>query len=154
MKRGLSNETKQAFRFRENWRWLPIKEALIGSYLVSPSLHVCSGKSKLGDVQVDLWMPASVKASMLLLPFQSNCFKSVLCDPPWRMANHFRPKLLWELRRVLCVGGRLILRAPWTPKIPRLDRVEVFIDEPVAFWTNADIYSVYEKRQQVLDQFV
>ena len=66
-------------------------------------LHVCSGKSEVGDVRVDLTMKCDVKADMMSLPFKDQSFDTVICDPPWQyFLGKWRAyaNFMFELRRV------------------------------------------------------
>lgn len=103
--------------------------------------------SKLGDVRVDLFTKCDIQADMFHLPFPDRSFRTVFSDPPWHLPYNFRPKLLWELRRV--TDFRLMLRAPWIPKIPRMHLTGVGIFRPRAFWANTDIYGVYEREPEL-----
>jgi SAM-dependent methyltransferase len=85
-----------------------IIELAIREWVLSPSLHVCSGASMLGDVKLDLYERADVKAAMRYLPFQPGCFSSVIWDPPYAMHRRQTMPVLLELRQVLRPGGRLI----------------------------------------------
>lgn len=143
--------TRKANRYRKEWRFPPMVEAKIETYMRSPSLHVCSGASPLGDVRVDLNAPADVRSDMLHLPFKDGYFETVLIDPPWHYPNHLRPKLLWELRRVTKIGGHLILNCPWIPKIPRMKLDRVLVGLPPQFWTPVSLLGFYTRDQTTLD---
>lgn len=139
--------------YRKHWKFPPMLEVKLAEYLESPSLHVCSGSSELGDVRVDLYMKADVKADMLHLPFPDRYFQTVLIDPPWHFANDKRPKLLWELRRVVRIGGKLILDCPWIPKIPRMRLDRVLVGIPPQMWTPVSLIGFYTRDQSTLDYF-
>jgi hypothetical protein len=138
-------------RYRKEWSFPPIVEKKLEEFLVSPCLHVCPGASELGDVKLDLYTRADVKGDMLHLPFRDQRFQTVLIDPPWHFPNHLRPRLLWELRRVLMIRGRLILDCPWIPNVPgmRLDRV--LVGRPPQIWTPVSLFGFYTRVQQTLD---
>ena len=147
-----NNGRKSANRYRKQWRFPPLVEIKLAEYLHSPSLHVCSGQSPLGDVKVDLevQLGPDVRGDMLHLPFKDESFQTVLIDPPWHFANHLRPKLLWELRRVLRVGGQLILDCPWIPKIPRMKLDNVLVRIPPQIWTPVSLIGFYTRDQDIL----
>lgn len=94
--------------YRPAWRFPPIIEHAITKWILSPSLHVCSGQSTLGDVKLDLYERADVQAAMRYLPFRPGSFASVIWDPPYSLHRRRTMPCLIELRGVLRVGGRLI----------------------------------------------
>lgn len=48
------------------------------------TLHVCCGKSLVGNIRVDRYEPtADILADYRYLPFRDRSFDTVLCDPPW-----------------------------------------------------------------------
>ena len=71
-------------------------------------MHVCSGQSSLGDVKLDLYERADVKAAMRYLPFRPNYFASVIWDPPYAMHRTTTMGILIELGSMLQPLGRLI----------------------------------------------
>ena len=94
--------------YRPGWRFPEIIEHEIAKWVVSPSLHVCSGQSTLGDVKLDLYERADVKAAMRYLPFRPQSFATIIWDPPYAMhIRQVQPTLI-ELREALQASGRLI----------------------------------------------
>jgi len=85
-------------QFCNNWRWTRKQEFLFSKYLVGFTLHVCCGRSLLGDVRLDLNEKADIKACAFHLPFRDKTFDTVLADPPWNLA--FIPAFWRELERV------------------------------------------------------
>jgi len=132
------------YKFKKAWSWPASVESFLQSLLISPSLHVACGESQLGDVRIDLIMPADVRGDMFKLPFRNNAFASVLIDPPWHMAYHLRPRLAKELARVLRPQGRLIFNAPWRIGLQSLQLAEVWWADAPA-WRNYPIIQVYKK---------
>jgi SAM-dependent methyltransferase len=100
---------RKASSYRPGWRFPLIVEHAIREWVVSPSLHVCSGQSTLGDVKLDLYERADVKAAMRYLPFRPGSFGTVIWDPPYAMHRRQTMPCLIELRRALRPGGRLIV---------------------------------------------
>jgi len=94
--------------YRPGWRFPQIIEHEISKWILSPCLHVCSGQSTLGDIRLDLYEPADVKAAMRYLPFQSGAFASIIWDLPYAMHIRQTQPALIELREALHPGGRLI----------------------------------------------
>ena len=105
----------QTWKFKTAWSW----PKHIGEYfkekVENPSLHVFSGMSPLGTVRIDLFMPATIKADVRFLPIRDNLFQTVFGDPAWHTAKHLRSKIMYELRRVTRIGGKIIINANWNP---------------------------------------
>jgi len=94
--------------YRPAWRFPPIVEYEIRKWVLSPCLHVCAGRSNLGDVKLDLNERADVKATMSHLPFKNSQFASVVWDPPYAMDRVRTIPILVQMNDVLQAGGRLI----------------------------------------------
>lgn len=135
----LSTLEAKELKYQKEWSWPPRVEAWIRERTKGFSLHVCCGASTFGDVRLDLFQDtATVVGDMLHMPFQRNSFDTVICDPPWRMAVHLKPRLIYQLRDVLKLGGTLIFNAWFYPKAKGLRIVEVHIPKPkeVNMWSN------------------
>lgn len=82
--------------------WPERVEEFIETLLIPRTLHVCCGKSLLGDVRVDN-DPANkpdLVADANNLPFADGEFETVLCDPPYNGKMQWNHDLLCELSRV------------------------------------------------------
>lgn len=92
--------------------WAEAVEAVIESLLVGRSLHVCCGKSLIGDVRQDLYEPdADIQcdAADMSAHVADDGFDTVLCDPPYNGDLGWNHRLLKELTRVArqqCHPGR------------------------------------------------
>ena len=95
-------------KFRKSWAWNKDETKFFERISVGFTLHVCSGESKVGDVTVDLFEKASVKADLKHLPFKKYSFDTVICDPPWKYYNKFR----WILHLKDLARRRLVLVTP------------------------------------------
>jgi hypothetical protein len=95
--------------YRPAWRFPLIIELEIRKWIVSPSLHVCSGRSTLCDIKLDLYERADVKAAMRYLPFRPGYFATVVWDPPYAMHRRQTMPCLIELRAMLRPSGRMIV---------------------------------------------
>lgn len=110
-------------RWSPTWGWPKFTEKFVGGLIeqeAGPSLHVCSGASRLGDLKVDRFHPnADIKADGRHLPFPDASMGVVVCDPPFKMkGNHLveAQALFNELLRVVKDGGAVLLHAPWLPQ--------------------------------------
>ena len=76
-----------------------------------PCLHVCSGRSDLGEVTADLYEPADVQADWTALPFAADSFASVFADPPWN--SGYNAQVAAFVREAMRVAPVAYLMAPW-----------------------------------------
>ena len=112
----LDNSDKSTLRFRKAWVWPDSVQRFFKKNVKSPSLHVFSGSSMLGDTRVDIVKPPKTNATVIAntldnLPFRDDCFQTVFGDPPWHIAKHLRSRIMYELRRVCKPHGEIILNA-------------------------------------------
>ena len=79
--------------------WPEQVSGVLKALLISPSLHVCSGLSPLGDVRADFdpLVKPQVLCNAAALPFPDASFASVLCDPPYNGSMQWNHDLLCEL---------------------------------------------------------
>lgn len=90
-------------RLRKLWIWSFDEAAFYSAKLVGTSLHVCSGRSTVGDVRIDLYEEATIKADYRHLPIRDKAFDSVICDPVWGKSEPIHLGIknwLFELVRV------------------------------------------------------
>ena len=80
------------------WKWSKHEEFLVYKHIIGSSIHVCSGRSKVGDIQIDLTEKADIKADVLHLPIKNKSVDTVIADPPWNIS--FIPRFWKELERV------------------------------------------------------
>ena len=118
-------------QFIKAWAWPSEVEEFLGTRAKGFTVHVCNGSSKLGDLTIDKYMPADVIGDMYSLPIKTGVADTVICDPPWGIPWHVRHKLLFELRRILKLGGSLLFNAPWMPRVPGLELKEIWVSESV-----------------------
>jgi len=128
-------------RFRKAMIWPKAVEQFISMKSYGLILHVCSGSSNLGHVKVDLYKKADVRADAFHLPFR-RVFDTVICDPPWRLPIHLRPKLLYELRDT--TKDRLIINAPFAPTITNMNRKEIWLGFSSSIWRDVRLVTIYE----------
>ncbi len=97
--------------------WPEAVEKFIEELFIGKTLHVCAGKSKLGDCLLDLHEPtAHVRADAARLPFQDASWPTVLCDPPYNGKFQWNHDLLKELSRV--AASRIIFQHWFMPINP------------------------------------
>lgn len=107
--------------------WPEAVEGYISNHFIGKVLHICCGKSRLGDVRVDLHEPgADVKADAARLPFEDKSFDTVLCDPPYSGKFQWNHDMLNELHRL--ARTRIIFQHWFCPvdKYGRFKKANVF----------------------------
>lgn len=133
--------------------WPEAVEAHLATLLIPRSLHVCCGKSRLGDVRVDLFEDsADIKADATALPFPDESFESVLCDPPYNGKFQWNHDMLKELSRV--ASRRIIFQHWFIPADPdglwkkwhKFQLSEVYLWQPRTYFGRAQVISVFDAR--------
>lgn len=81
--------------------WPEEVELYIKDRLIGTSLHVCCGKSQIGDVRLDLYeSDVNIKADAAALPFSAHSFDTVFADPPYNGVFSWQHKQIEEMGRV------------------------------------------------------
>jgi len=97
-------------------------------------LHAFSGKSKIGDVTVDLSksnnpdiiLDVADLSEYLKTSAYKNVEFNVIADPPWEIKYGDRRKFMYALRDSCKTGGILIINCPWSPWVKGLEIIEVW----------------------------
>lgn len=100
-------------RYIEAFSWTETVDEFVRAVVTeSPLLNVCSGRSGWGDVTVDLFERADVRADWGgPWPFRSDTFGAVFADPPWDSGH--KAKVAGYVREALRVAATAYLMAPW-----------------------------------------
>jgi len=138
----------KGLEFRESFLW----EKEIGDFvklqMKGKVLNVPCGKSKLGNVRLDINPKLSMRGVYNMfkrkLPYKDNMFDTIISDPPWKMGHYFRPKLFFELVRVVKIGGKIIYNATWIPTSKYTKLVGCWIRQSSQF-SNVSIISIHKK---------
>lgn len=71
---------KSKTKLMDSWIWNDEVERFVAKHVKGYSLNVCSGKSNIGDVKVDLDPEdkSIIRADMINLPFADNIFDTVI----------------------------------------------------------------------------
>ena len=78
----------------------PVSEFL-ETLLIEPTLHLCCGKSELGNVRLDLYeRDIDVRADAARVPFPTDSFNTVLIDPPYNGVFQWNHDMLSEIGRI------------------------------------------------------
>lgn len=140
----LSKERLRVHRIKPRWVWRFSEESLIHRLLKGRVLHVCCGRSQVGDIRVDLDpdLRPDVVADMFYLPFRRGFFDTAVMDPPW---EQWDLRYLYELRDV---ANRVILVHMTVPRFKGMRLLECWIVTRLNML--AKIVSVWEKADSEL----
>lgn len=134
--------------FRKSFRWEYTVEKFVKSRIKGYSLNVPCGKSKLGDIRLDLDPQLSMREAYDFfkdkIPYPNNTFDTIISDPPWKIGHYFRPKLFFRLIEVLKPNGIIIYNATWIPTSKQVKLKELWIRQSGQF-SNVSIISVFQK---------
>ena len=134
--------------------WPEAVTEVLESLLIPRSLHVCCGKSQLGDVRYDN-DPANnpdVLGDAAKLPFDDASFESVLCDPPYNGKFQWNHDMLSELSRV--AAKRIIFQHWFIPadcegrwkKWHKFEMSQVYLWQPRTYFGRAQVISVFDSK--------
>ncbi len=135
--------------------WPEAVEDLLKTLLIGRTLHVCSGKSQLGDVRLDLYEPGvdiCCDAADMHACVAENEFETVLCDPPYNGVFQWNHDLLNELARV--ASRRIIFQHWFIPanKDGRYKKAQekfalssLYAWQPRTYFGRAQIVSVFDR---------
>lgn len=92
-------------------------DEFVAAHTIGTLLQVCCGGSFLGRVRVDRDSAApavTVVADQRYLPFASEAFDTIACDPIYGLQYPDRIHLQREIARV--ARSRILFKAPWIPR--------------------------------------
>lgn len=132
--------------------WPESVSEVLESLLIPRSLHVCCGRSLLGDVRFDFdpSVTPDVIGDAANLPFADGSFDSVLCDPPYNGKFQWNHDLLNELSRV--AAKRIIFQHWFIPADPegrwkkwhKFQLTQAFVWQPRTYFGRAQVISVFD----------
>ena len=134
--------------------WPNAIESFLASLFVGHTLHVCCGKSLLGDVRLDLNEPTAdihCDAANMRGFVGDGEFDTVLCDPPYNGQFQWNHDLLAELARV--AKERIIFQHWFIPATPqgRYKKAQEhfylsqsYVWQPRTYFGRAQIVSVFD----------
>lgn len=132
--------------------WPEQVSSFLQTLFVGPCLHVCAGKSQLGDCRLDLNEPSvHVRGDAARLPFKDVSWCTVLCDPPYNGKFQWNHDLLSELGRV--ASSRIIFQH-WFMPIDMAGRFKkshawvlssVYVWQPRTYFGRVQVVSVLDK---------
>ncbi len=129
---------------------------VLKSLFIGKTLHVCCGKSLLGDVRVDLdptHNPDIIcDASNMQSVIDDNSFNTVLCDPPYNGKFQWNHDLLTELSRI--ASDRIIFQHWFIPATPlglykkaqeKFYLSNTFVWQGQAYFGRVQVISVFDR---------
>jgi len=132
--------------------WPGKVEEWIAARLLGRTLHICCGKSLLGDCRVDLYeKSADVAADAARLPFPAHSWDTVLIDPPYNGRFQWNHDMLTELARV---ARQRIIFQHWFLPVDRQGQfkkshafwlVEVAVWQPRTYFGRVQVISVMDR---------
>jgi hypothetical protein len=138
--------------------WPESIEDFLKTLFIGRTLHVCSGKSLLGDVRLDTDAANSpdiiCDASNMREKVPDASFETVLCDPPYNGKFQWNHDLLDELARVS--SKRIIFQHWFIPanKDGRYKKAqdkwalsECYVWQPRTYFGRAQVVSVFDSQE-------
>lgn len=152
LKRGVPLEGTDHIYTVNKLLWPKKVHVFVESLLIGRSLHVCCGKSTIGNLKVDLFdETADVKADAAKMPINDKTFDTVLCDPPYNGKLQWNHDLLVELARI--ARKRIIFQHWFMPgnmkgfykKDHSFKISELYLWQPKTYFGRANVLSVFDK---------
>ncbi len=144
--------------YRVNKRlWNDSIEDVLQGLFIGKTLHVCCGKSLLGDVRLDADAEHNpdiiCDASNMKEFVKDNEFETVLCDPPYNGKFQWNHDLLHELHRV--ASKRIIFQHWFIPANKdglykkaqeQFELTDLLCWQPKTYFGRVQMVSVFDKR--------
>ncbi len=135
--------------------WNDSIEDVLSGLFIGKTLHVCCGKSNLGDIRLDLDIDNNpdiiCDASNMSGFVKDNEFDTVLCDPPYNGKFQWNHDLLKELSRV--ANKRIIFQHWFIPANPngkykkaqeKFELTDVLVWQPKTYFGRVQVISVFD----------
>jgi len=135
--------------------WPSDIESYLASQFIGKTLHICCGKSKLGDVRLDInEEDADIKCDAANMKDHviDREYDTVLCDPPYNGKFQWNHDLLVELSRV--ASKRIIFQHWFLPsdksgnykKDHKFQLTSVCVWQPQTYFGRVQVISVFDRR--------
>lgn len=139
----------------EKLLWPKDVESYLEELLIGYTLHICCGKSKIGDIRLDLYEDdVNIIGDMSRLPFSNQSFDTAIIDPPYNSKLQVMHDMLSELSRV--AKERIVFQHWFSPvdKLGRYRKNHKFILTglynwmPRTYFGRMQIISVFDRKEQ------
>lgn len=133
--------------------WPKKVEQFIQTKFVGKTLHVCCGKSMIGDLRLDMFdETADIKSDAASIPLKDESFDTVLCDPPYNGKLQWNHDLLKELSRV--AKKRIIFQHWFIPgdikgrykKDHNFKISELYVWQPRTYFGRVNVLSIWDNK--------
>ena len=134
--------------------WPEEVTAFLETLLVGTSLHACCGKSRLGNIRLDMnESDVDVRGDAAHLPFLDNAVDTILCDPPYNGVFQWNHDMLSELARV--AGKRIIFQHWFIPATStglykkaqeQFSLSDVYVWQPRTYFERAQLITVFDTK--------
>jgi hypothetical protein len=151
LKQGVPIEGTEHIYTVNSILWPKQVEKFVESLFIGKTLHVCSGKSTIGDLKVDLFdETAELKANAAKIPLRDKTFDTVLSDPPYNGKLQWNHDLLTELARI---ARKRIIFQHWFMPGDKLGRYrkdhnfkisQLYLWQPRTYFGRANVLSVFD----------
>lgn len=104
-------------KIQPSWIWPDAVERWFRERAKGYTLHVCCGKSTLGDVRVDAdpENEPDILGDAHNLPFDDCSFDTAIIDPPWNVNPYKREEWYWPCVEAVKPDGLILVNATWIP---------------------------------------
>ena len=135
--------------------WPKQVESFIQTKFIGKTLHLCCGKSTIGDLRADLFDEnAEIKTDSAKTNFNDKSFDTVLCDPPYNGKLQWNHDLLSEMARIS--RKRIIFQHWFLPgnmrgkykKDHSFLISEVHIWQPRTYFGRVNVISIFDKIEE------
>ena len=134
--------------------WPSAVEDYLRTKLWGLTLHVCCGKSMLGDVRLDLHeSDVNVRGDMTRLPFADESFDTILIDAPYNSKFQIMHDYLNELSRA---ARKRIIHQHWFmpsnkngqyKKKHDFELVEVAVWQPQTYFGRVNVITIFDRKE-------
>lgn len=135
--------------------WNDSIENVLINLFIGRTLHVCCGKSEIGDVRLDIDMSHSpdivCDAANMKAYVNDNEYDTVLCDPPYNGVFQWNHDLLSELSRV--AKSRIIFQHWFIPATAnglyrkaqeKFYISDIYVWQPKTYFGRVQVISVFD----------
>jgi len=114
---------------QDAWVWPSTVERWFRERTEGRTLHICCGRSPLGDVTIDADPDNSpdIIGDAQRLPIEPCSFDTAIIDPPWKVNVYQRPDWVWPAVEAVVPDGIILTNTTWIPwsHQVRIDEVAV-----------------------------
>jgi len=116
-------------KIQESWVWPHSVSRWFRERAEGRVLHVCCGKSEIGDVTVDAdpENDPDMLADAKRLPFKQCSFDTAIIDPPWKVGVFERPQWFYPTVESVRPDGIVLTNTTWIPQSHQITTEETAV---------------------------